>query len=477
MTKMFEIFLIMVFVLMSPISVFAANASFSDVPTGNWAYGAVSKLAQDGLIDGFGDSTFRGDKPMSRYEFAVLIAKSLDKYEKASADNKKLIDSLSAEFASELNHMDVRLAKVEAKTNIWIGGDTRMRWITDSPGPSSIKKLHGSDSFDFRQRIKFWGTINDDMMWSGRIATNAQNKWGNYDQTSGSDISLDVMNVTMKKALGLDSIRLGRSPVDFFTYSGLIGRPNNADGITINNKFGDYQFTGWVGNVKTNTNQGNASGDSGDANTLTTAQVGFKVADRLNAKTGYYWADFKGTSTATGTGTLNTNVGSFTGSKGWYLGFDYKLGSSTILADYMSTTLDNAVGLPSNPKGWAVQISNGKGPGATKVFYPALPFVEIGKAGDSAWLVGYRSIDPGTVPGGIGGFDTTAVGYASQGYNVYTHGTDNVRALYLAYENVLAKNCVLSLEYQDIKLKNRALTGLTTNDLDKTFQVKFEFFY
>ena len=46
---------------------FAANP-FSDLPTGHWAYGAVAKLAAAGVVDGYPDGTFQGDRTMTRYE-------------------------------------------------------------------------------------------------------------------------------------------------------------------------------------------------------------------------------------------------------------------------------------------------------------------------------------------------------------------------------------------------------------------------
>ncbi|MGE1062157.1 hypothetical protein NXG27_05920 [Megasphaera paucivorans] len=475
-----KLFLTMCLSALFPIAAFATGQTFNDVPSGNWTYGAVSQLQKDGIVD----NSIQSEKLMNRYEFAVLVVRCLDKYDQANVADQKIIDSLSAEFASELNHMGVREAKIQPeskikpdnKVNVFVGGDTRMRYVSDSPG-HDIPKLHGSDRFDFRQRIKFWGTINNNMSWTSRISTNAQNKWGNYDQTSGSDISLDVMNITMKKVFGLDSIRLGRSPVDFFSYGGLVGRPGNADGVTLNKNFNQLQFTGWFGNVKSDTNQGTGSGDSGDARSLGTAQLTYDITKKFEVKSGYYWADIPGTSNSSGTGTLNTNVGNYDRSNGLYLGFNWKLGGVTVLADYLNTHLVGAANIPTNPQGWVVQVSNGKGPGATQVFYPVLPFVRIGKVGDSAFMASYRSIDAGTVPSSVGGFDTTAVSYAPVGYSTYTHGTDNVNALYLAYENVLAKNFVLSLEYQNVKIKDKSLTGLTSDNLDKTYQLKFEFFY
>ena len=43
---------------------FAANP-FSDLPTGHWAYDAVAKLAAAGVVDGYPDGTFQGDRTMN----------------------------------------------------------------------------------------------------------------------------------------------------------------------------------------------------------------------------------------------------------------------------------------------------------------------------------------------------------------------------------------------------------------------------
>ena len=57
-------------------SAYAANNPFSDVPAGHWAYDSVAKLAATGVIDGYGDSTFGGDKLMTRYEMAQITARA-----------------------------------------------------------------------------------------------------------------------------------------------------------------------------------------------------------------------------------------------------------------------------------------------------------------------------------------------------------------------------------------------------------------
>lgn len=452
----------------------AVSPSFGDVPVDNWAYDAVGKLAKAGLVDGYTDKTFKGDKALSRYEFAFVVAKAMDKFEKADEANKQLIDKLSAEFAPELNRLGARVAKVEAKTNTWISGETRFRYVSDNPTPANGKKLRGSDNFEFRQRIKFAGNINDNTSFFGRIATSGGNKFGNAEYTTGSEIALDMMNVTSKNLFGLDSVRVGRSALDSIT-NGLIGKPMNVDGILITDTWGKVNFKGWMGNIKSNTwDAANARFSTTEAYRMQTAQVGFKPSNNLTLNTGYYWADVPGTSTATGMGTLNTNTGSFDGSKGWTASAAYKMGKYTLLADYVSTKLNGAANLPTNPKGWIVQLSNSKGPA---VLFPAVNLVNPANAGDDAWMVSYRSVDAGTLPSGAGGFDTTAVANPGQPYSVFTHTTDNVNALYFAYQKVVAKNVLASFEYQDIKLKNRGLTGLPNSQLDKTYMLKIEYFY
>ena len=72
---------------------FAAANPFSDVPADHWAYDAVTQLAADGVIEGYGDTTFRGQQNITRYEMAQMIAKAMAKTDVSAAD-KALIDKL-----------------------------------------------------------------------------------------------------------------------------------------------------------------------------------------------------------------------------------------------------------------------------------------------------------------------------------------------------------------------------------------------
>ena len=101
---------------------FAAANPFSDVPSDHWAYDAVTQLAADGIIEGYGDTTFQGDKNITRYEMAQMIAKAMAKQDVPATD-KALIDKLAAEFADELNNLGVRVANLEKHADMvkWNG--------------------------------------------------------------------------------------------------------------------------------------------------------------------------------------------------------------------------------------------------------------------------------------------------------------------------------------------------------------------
>ncbi|MCF0153657.1 ESPR-type extended signal peptide-containing protein [Megasphaera sp.] len=82
------------------LSVINPNMSkdFPDVPENHWAYEAVSKLAGNGVIQGYEDGKYHGDRTMTRYEMAEIIYNALSKGAKAE---KKLVE----EFKPELQAM------------------------------------------------------------------------------------------------------------------------------------------------------------------------------------------------------------------------------------------------------------------------------------------------------------------------------------------------------------------------------------
>ncbi len=97
------------------ISVSAANP-FADVAEDSWAYQAVAQLSDQGVIDGYPDGTFRGDKNVSRYELAQIIARLMAKEDALNADQQATVAKLAQEYNQDLANLGVRVAELEKKT-------------------------------------------------------------------------------------------------------------------------------------------------------------------------------------------------------------------------------------------------------------------------------------------------------------------------------------------------------------------------
>ena len=96
-------------------SVSAANP-FSDVDSDSWAYQAVSTLSDENIVDGYPDGTFRGNKHLTRYELAQVIAKLMAKNDRLSPEQQAVIKQLSKEYKDELANLGVRISELEKKT-------------------------------------------------------------------------------------------------------------------------------------------------------------------------------------------------------------------------------------------------------------------------------------------------------------------------------------------------------------------------
>lgn len=114
--------------LVGTASAFAANP-FSDVTPSDWAYQAVSSLASQGIINGYPDGTFQGQRDITRFEVAQMVAKAIAHEDKANDEQRMVINKLAEEFASELNSLGVRVAALENKVgNVTFSGDARIRY-------------------------------------------------------------------------------------------------------------------------------------------------------------------------------------------------------------------------------------------------------------------------------------------------------------------------------------------------------------
>ncbi|MBQ7759514.1 MAG: S-layer homology domain-containing protein [Acidaminococcaceae bacterium] len=168
-------------------SAYAANP-FSDVPAGHWAYDSVAKLAAAGVVDGYADGAFDGDKLMTRYEMAQIVAKAM-----AKGAN---VDKLAAEFADELDTLGVRVAKLEKGADaVKITGQVRYRYMdSDLSGHSNT----------MRNRLWVNGQINDDWQYTAML----QNTQDFSDDVADEDV--DFKRAYLNGKLGGLDVLAGR---------------------------------------------------------------------------------------------------------------------------------------------------------------------------------------------------------------------------------------------------------------------------
>ena len=104
-----------------------AAETFKDVPKDHWAAESVQKLADAGIVTGYPDRTFRGDKPITRYELAAALEKFVEFVQQSRKPLKKepvkpssqadwKRDSMASLKAGEFLPSDSKLLKDGEKT-------------------------------------------------------------------------------------------------------------------------------------------------------------------------------------------------------------------------------------------------------------------------------------------------------------------------------------------------------------------------
>ncbi|MDF2636321.1 MAG: S-layer protein, partial [Pelosinus sp.] len=249
---------------------------FTDVPAKHWAYDAVAKLANAGIVDGYGDGTYRGDKTITRYEMAQMVAKAMAHSDKADAEQKASIDKLSVEFADELEGLNVRVTKLEKNSStVKVTGEARLRFEDYADDDK------GTD-IGLRTRIHLNGQINDEWSYYGRLQS-----VNNLDNGGGDD-TVTMNNAFVKGPILGATATIGR--FDDFYNSGLM-IDSTLNGV-------DFAF----GNVlKTNIFYGkdNSTDAFGRADRLMSTGIvlGYATSKATTINGGYY--QFENTSNAT----------------------------------------------------------------------------------------------------------------------------------------------------------------------------------
>lgn len=85
------------------------SALFPDIPQNHWAYEYVTKLAHSGILQGYPDGEFKGDRMMTRYEFATMLYRAIMGGAASNPDLNKdgTMDKLTKEFEPELKYIRI----------------------------------------------------------------------------------------------------------------------------------------------------------------------------------------------------------------------------------------------------------------------------------------------------------------------------------------------------------------------------------
>ena len=165
--------------LTAGVSAYAANP-FSDVTADDWAYQAVSDLSAQGVVEGYPDGTFKGERNMTRYELAQIVARLMAKEDQLNAEQQATLDKLAGEYADELANLGVRVSNLEKKVgNISWAGDAKMMYTNNA-------EKTAKDTYKGRIRLNVKGQVNDATYVQGRIVTNMWFKDAKADDGDGN---------------------------------------------------------------------------------------------------------------------------------------------------------------------------------------------------------------------------------------------------------------------------------------------------
>lgn len=190
---------------------FAAANPFSDVPADHWAYDAIAQLAAEGVVEGYGDGSYRGEQEITRYEMAQMVAKAM-----AKGVSSATLDKLAAEFADELNQLGVRVAALEKKVdNVKWAGQLRYRYARQH---TNNKGRHNGNKNELRFRIEPSATVNNHWTVKSRM-----------DYTGNTKTSADVNTVSVDRLYAEGKYNFGTIQLGKFNVK------TNADFGLVNN--------------------------------------------------------------------------------------------------------------------------------------------------------------------------------------------------------------------------------------------------
>lgn len=394
--------LVLVIMLFIASTSFAATSPFEDVPINHWAYSAVNKLAQAGIIDGYGNGNFQGDHTLTRYQMATIIANAMTKLDKANAEQKAIIDKLTHEFSSELEGLNVRVTKLENKaSNIKFDGEVRYRYEnTTSVAEQSFTRV----------RINMFAPLTDSLVFKGRIES---------QNTAGTKADINMTQAYIAgKAFGANPMVAGRIPL--YLGQGLLtdsegDATTGADGMLL--VFGNQ--------LKVSL----AAGKAGVTDNLVPVAPGVNMPGNLILRAVDLAYAVNKNLTVTVSHLADRDEEFY---KSYAAGFGYKgIKNIGLTFEYGINKSEFAKASNNNDeaKGWMAKAK----------YLGAIPAAE----NSYGFWVGYRNADPAFDSYSLSTLDTTAK----------VNEMSNIKGFEYGVEYTVFKNGVLKFQYNDLKSK------------------------
>ncbi|MDD2717411.1 MAG: S-layer homology domain-containing protein, partial [Candidatus Wallbacteria bacterium] len=277
MTKLFTALLLVAFCVSAAT---AASSPFSDVPRDHWAYKAVQRLADDGILKGDKTGKLNGNQQITRYEFALMLSRALGQLESGTTNVRSLkmntiddLNKLSLEFKDEMallgerhDKIKTELAKLHASVGslkqevngmkatrvvpndkINISGDSTIKSnsirYSDRAAPRNFAASYDSEYYEQRLALNIASNVNDGVRGFVRIEkfgywNAADGDWSVLNPAKGTKGFLADTSFRTPLALvdfsnipRIDLLRFGRQPFKIGNQFNLSG---TFDGIVLN---------------------------------------------------------------------------------------------------------------------------------------------------------------------------------------------------------------------------------------------------
>ena len=258
-------------------STVAAMANpFSDVPASHWAFDAVNKLTSNGILQGYPDGTFKGEKNVTRYHLAMVVAKMLSNVEQMMGNGTgtnfvtkadlQTLEKLTVEFADELALLGVKVTALEDDMQVVkedvAGVKKDVEAIKSHMANGGMEKVaisgdmhvfHGDQVkgqvgpggqwTDAEFRLKFDAKIDENISATVRTVLHADTygnqlggaaaNWGSVYGSRQNDV--DLAFIDMKNMLFKGDLRIGR---DYMSHGSALVLNDYVDAIQFSKKAG-----------------------------------------------------------------------------------------------------------------------------------------------------------------------------------------------------------------------------------------------